>query len=74
MAERDHNIKEKEFSAEGKAMNAAFKKAAKKARRAAFTVRKTIMMEKNGWLVMVNKDGKVVKRVKKLDKLVIPAP
>ena len=53
-------------------MNVAFKKATKKAARQAFAVRKTIMIEKNGWLVMVNKAGKVVKRVKELERLVLP--
>ncbi len=54
-------------------MNAAFKKATRKAAKRAFSVRRSIMIEKGGWLVMVNKDGKVVKRVKKLETLVIPA-
>ncbi|MBK9416337.1 MAG: hypothetical protein IPN62_03375 [Flavobacteriales bacterium] len=44
----------------------------KKAERLAFTVRKTIMVEKDGWLVMVNKEGKVKKKVKKLEPLVLP--
>lgn len=50
-------------------MNAAFKQAVKKAKHKAFSVRKTIMVEKNGWLVMVNKDGKVVRKVKNLESL-----
>lgn len=54
-------------------MNVAFKKATKKAARQAFAVRKTIMIEKDGWLVMVNKEGQVVKRVKRLERLVVPA-
>ncbi len=54
-------------------MNLAFKKATKRAMEEAFKVRKTIMIEKDGWLVMVNKAGKVVKRVKKLPKHVLPA-
>ena len=61
------------FSAEGEAMNTAFKKATKRAAREAFTVRKTIMIEKDGWLVMVNKDGKVVRKVKRLERIKLPA-
>jgi protein gp37 len=63
----------KKPSAEGEAMAKAFQKAVKRAERQAFTVRKTIMVERNGWLVMVNKDGKVMRKVKKLEQLVIPA-
>jgi len=63
----------KKPSAEGEAMNKAFKKATKRAMEEAFKVRKTIMIEKDGWLVMVNKTGKVVKRVKQLPKRVLPA-
>lgn len=53
-------------------MNVVFKKATTKAAKRAFAVRRTIMIEKNGWLVMVNKDGKVIRRVKKLDPVVVP--
>lgn len=60
-------------TAEGKAMDATFKKATERAQKKAFQVRKTILMEKDGWLVMVDKNGKVRKRVKRLPKLVIPA-
>ncbi len=55
-------------SAEGKAMDRAFKLATKKALKEAFKVRRTIMIERDGWLVMVNKAGKVVRRVKRLSK------
>lgn len=65
-------ITRKKPSAEGEAMAKAFKTAMKKAERLAFTVRKTIMVEKDGWLVMVNKEGKVKKKVKKLEPLVLP--
>jgi peroxiredoxin len=65
-------ITRKKPSAEGEAMAKAFKTAMKKAERLAFTVRKTIMVEKDGWLVMVNKEGKVMKKVKKLEPLVLP--
>jgi|GEM_PF-1652046 len=63
----------KEFTAEGKAMNAAFKKATKKARKDAFAVRQTLMVEKNGWLVLIDRTGKVVKRVKQLEQVRVPA-
>jgi len=59
-------------SAEGEAMAKAFKTAMKRAERLAFSVRKTIMVEKDGWLVMVNKEGKVIERVKKLESLILP--
>ncbi|MBL7947347.1 MAG: hypothetical protein JNN32_14895 [Flavobacteriales bacterium] len=58
-------------SAEGIAIAKAFKKATRRAVVQAFSVRKTIMVEKDGWLVMVNKEGKVVKKVKKLEPLVL---
>ncbi|MBX2978665.1 MAG: hypothetical protein KF905_05160 [Flavobacteriales bacterium] len=66
-------ITRKKPSAEGEAMAKAFKTAMKRAERQAFSVRKTIMVERDGWLVMVNKDGKVMKKVKKLDELILPA-
>ncbi|HPF91821.1 MAG TPA: hypothetical protein PLL57_14265 [Flavobacteriales bacterium] len=53
-------------------MAKAFKTAMKRAERLAFSVRKTIMVEKDGWLVMVNKEGKVIERVKKLESLILP--
>jgi len=53
-------------SAEGDAMAKAFKLATARAKREAFQVRKTIMVERDGWLVMINKAGKIVKRVKRL--------
>ncbi|MBL0127523.1 MAG: hypothetical protein IPP83_08685 [Flavobacteriales bacterium] len=65
-------IREK-LSVEGEAMDTTFKKATAKAARRAFAVRKTIMIEKDGWLVMVNKAGKVIKRVKRLDAVKVPA-
>lgn len=49
-------------------MDRAFKLATKKALKEAFKVRRTIMIERDGWLVMVNKAGKVVRRVKRLSK------
>lgn len=65
-------ITRKKPSAEGEAMDKAFKTAMRRAERQAFTVRKTIMVERDGWLVMVNKEGKVVKKVKKLEPLILP--
>ncbi|MBS1548066.1 MAG: hypothetical protein JST38_10195 [Bacteroidetes bacterium] len=62
------------FSSEGNAMNAAFKKATKKAVKEAFKIRTTILVEKDGWLVAINKAGKVVKRVKRLEQVAVPAP
>ncbi len=53
-------------------MDLAIKKAAKRAVKAAFDVRKTIMVERDGWLVMVNKAGKVVRKVKRLEPLDLP--
>lgn len=65
--------KKNRISAEGKAMDAAFRKATRRAQAKAFEVRKTILVERDGWLVMVDKGGKVHKRVKQLPKLEIPA-
>lgn len=59
-------------TAEGQAMDAAFKKAAKQAKAKAFTVRKTIMVERDGWLVMVNKAGRVIKRIQRLEPVKLP--
>ena len=73
MAGRASTTSMKKTSAEGQAMNEAFKRATKRAMTEAFKVRKTIMIQKDGWLVMVNKAGKVVKRVKKLPALELPA-
>jgi len=70
-AKKTTTITRKKPSAEGEAMAKAFKTAMKRAEREAFTVRKTIMVERNGWLVMVNKEGKVVRKVKKLEPLVL---
>ena len=67
MASKKPTVRKKsEPSAEGKAMDRAFKRATKKAVGEAFKVRKTIMVQRDGWLVMVNKAGKVVRRVKQL--------
>jgi len=60
-------------SEEGKVMNSTFKKAAKKARAKAFTKLGTLLVEKDGWLVRVAKSGKVTKRVKKLEPILLPA-
>lgn len=62
------------LSAEGKAMDAAFKKATARALKKAFKVRKTVMVERDGWLVMVDKEGRIRRRVKQLPKLTVPAP
>ncbi|MBK7384342.1 MAG: hypothetical protein IPI81_13600 [Flavobacteriales bacterium] len=66
-AKREKVTIRKKPSAEGEAMNAAFKKATKRAAEEAFKVRKTIMVEKDGWLVMVDKNGIVKRRVKRLE-------
>jgi hypothetical protein len=58
----------KKPSSEGAAMDKAFKRATKRAAANAFKVRKTIMVERDGWLVMVNKAGRIVRRVKQLSK------
>lgn len=55
-------------------MNKIFQQATRKAMREAFKVRKTIMIEKDGWLVMVNKAGRVVRRVKKLPEFPLAKP
>lgn len=62
------------LSAEGKAMDAAFKEATARALEKAFKVRKTVMVERDGWLVMVDKEGRIRRRVKQLPKLTVPAP
>jgi|JI10StandDraft_1071094.scaffolds.fasta_scaffold09965_12 hypothetical protein len=62
----------RKLSAEGEAMNMAFKKATKRATSEAFTVRKTILVERGGWLVRVRQDGRVWRRVKKLQPVEIP--
>ncbi len=54
-------------------MNSTFKKAAKKARAKAFTKQGTLLVEKDGWLVRMAKSGKVTKRVKKLEPILLPA-
>lgn len=75
MASNQKRIKTREeFSPEGKAMNSAFKKATKKASKEAFSIRSTILVEKDGWLVRINKAGKVVKKIKQLEKVAVPAP
>ncbi|MFN6178276.1 MAG: hypothetical protein ACK46G_12150 [Flavobacteriales bacterium] len=61
-----------ELSAEGKAMNRAFKTATKRASKQAFAKRKTILVEKDGWLVRVRKDGRVWRRVKQLVPVTLP--
>lgn len=66
-------IKDNTPSDEGKAMDAAFKKATRRALAEAFKVRKAVMLERDGWLVMVDKEGRVRRRVKQLPKLTIPA-
>ena len=61
-----------ELSEEGKAMNKAFKTATRRAAERAFAKRKTILVEKDGWLVRVRKDGSVWRRVKRLQRLRLP--
>lgn len=61
-----------ELSAEGKAMNQAFKTATKRASKQAFVKHKTILVEKDGWLVRVRKDGSVWRRVKQLQPVRLP--
>lgn len=57
-------------SAEGLVMSEAFTEATKRAKAKAFKVRTTIMVEKDGWLVMVNKAGRVVRKVKPVNAVV----
>lgn len=60
-------------TAEGTATQTAAQAATRSARNKAFTVRKTILAEKDGWLVLIRKDGTIYRRVKKLTALVLPA-
>lgn len=66
-------VKREKPTAEGTAIQRAATAATRSARAKAFTVRKTILAEKDGWLVLVRKDGTVFRRVKKLVPLVLPA-
>ncbi|HMQ74475.1 MAG TPA: hypothetical protein PKE21_05425 [Flavobacteriales bacterium] len=61
-----------ELSEEAKAMNKAFKTATRQAARKAFTKRKTILVEEDGWLVRVRADGRVWRRVKQLQPVRLP--
>lgn len=47
-------------------MDKAFKQATAKAREEAFKVRKTILTERDGWLVLIKKDGTIWRRVKQV--------
>lgn len=60
--------KRKRPTKEAAAMDKAFKQATKRAVEEAFKVSKTIMVERDGWLVMINKAGRVVRRVKEVRK------
>lgn len=60
------------ISKEGEAMNKAFKVATRLAAKKAFAVRKTILVEQDGWLVRVRKDGRVWRKVKKLPPVRLP--
>ena len=73
MAAKAQITQRKRPTTEGVAMAKAFKSAAKAAKRKAFTVRKSIMVQRDGWLVMVNAQGKVVKRVKQLNAVTLPS-
>lgn len=71
MAKRSTNVRKKTRpSAEGLALSEAFMKATKRAKEQAFKVRTTIMVEKDGWLVMVNKAGRVIRKVKPVSPIV----
>lgn len=48
-------------------MNAALKKATRKATKEAFSLRKTLLVEKDGWLVYVNAKGQIRKRLRKVE-------
>jgi hypothetical protein len=61
-----------ELSAEGKAMNEAFKTATKRASKQAFARHKTILVEQDGWLVRMRKDGRIWRRVKPLQPVLLP--
>lgn len=60
------------LTAEGEATQKAATAATREARSRAFRVRKTVLTELDGWLVLVRKDGSVYRRVKKLEPLVLP--
>ena len=55
------------LSKEGEAMDEAFRKATKKASKKAFSLRKTVLTEKAGWLVYINSKGVVIRKVRKLE-------
>lgn len=63
----------KKLTAEGVATQKAASLATREARERAFGVRKTILAEKDGWLVLVRKDASVYRRVRRLEPLVLPA-
>jgi hypothetical protein len=62
----------KQASKEAEALGRAFGKATKAARIRAFKVSNTVLVERDGWLVRVNKSGKVLKRVKQLAPVILP--
>lgn len=47
-------------------MSRNFKEATDAARKAAFKNRKTVLTERDGWLVRIKKDGSVWRRVKRV--------
>ncbi len=53
-------------SKEAQAMSRNFKEATDAARKAAFKNRKTVLTERDGWLVRIKKDGSVWRRVKRV--------
>lgn len=62
----------RELSTEGKVMNKAFKTATARASKEAYLVRKTVLVERDGWLVRVRQDGTVWRKVKRIPPLRLP--
>ena len=72
-ATASRTTRKKKPSSEGAQMARAFGIAVRNARNGAFRLRKTLLVERDGWLVRVNKAGKVVRRVKRLEQIKLPA-
>ena len=62
----------RKISKEGEQMDEALKKATKLAVKKAFSLRGTILVEKDGWLVYVNAKGEVKRKVRRLPPVVRP--
>lgn len=67
MANKREQITQKRvISKEGQVMDKALKTAAKRAVKQAFSLRETILVEKDGWLVYVNAKGEVKRKVRRV--------